>query len=246
MEIEHLKTSNLRNEEHFQFDTEFTGLVQTHTPAALGIVQDFTAYLPLFESENEALKLIRASSYTKDLADADYKRDETYRGMYGIVKTASNHFRDDVKQAGMRLRVVMDNFNSVAELPYDQETATLGHLLDNLTGNFAADLALTGIAEWANELRNQNTAFNTLLQTRYSESAGKTQVNLRATRLAMDVVYNRMVKRINALMLINGETAYTTFVNELNQRIQHYNSMLAMRKGRSSKGDNPPIEVVQV
>ena len=240
MEIENLKITNLRNEEHFQFDTEFRALVTTHTPAALSIEKDYTAFQLLFESENEALKNIRASSFTNDLADADQKRDETYRGMFGMVKTASNHFRDDVKQAGMRLHVVMDNFDAVASLPYDQETATLTHLLDNLVNNYAADLALTGIAEWADELRAQNTAFGTLLQTRYTESAVKTQVNLRATRLAMDAVYNRMVKRINALMLVNGEAPYKSFVAELNQRIQHYNNLLALRKGRNSKEPDAP------
>lgn len=235
MEIENLKLTNLHNEEHFQFDAEFKGLVETHKAANLGIEQDFASYITLFNSEDEALKNIRASLHTKNLADADFKRDETYRGMYNMVKTASNHFRDDVKQAGIRLRTIMENYSNVASLPYDQETATLGHLLESLTAANATDLALTGIAEWVAELQAQNTAFNTLLQTRYTESAGKTQVNLRETRLAMDEVYHRMVKRINALILINGDSTYADFVTDLNLRIQHYNNLLALRKGRNKK-----------
>jgi hypothetical protein len=43
------------------------------------------------------------------------------------------------------------------------------------------------------------------------------------------------VKRINALIEVNGEADYAEFTTELNQRIDKYSKLLAQRKGRNAK-----------
>ena len=51
MEIRTLRKSKLRNEEHFQNQTEFKDLIIKFTPALLGIVNEYAAYEPLHAAE---------------------------------------------------------------------------------------------------------------------------------------------------------------------------------------------------
>ncbi len=43
-------------------------------------------------------------------------------------------------------------------------------------------------------------------------------------------------------LIVNGEAAYTEFVNELNQRIENYNLVITQRKGRNAKEDGDEKE----
>ena len=74
MKITSIDNTQLRNEEHQQFQTDFKGLVEINTPATLSIAVQFTAYLPLSANEGEALSVIRRSAVTDDLTDADIRR----------------------------------------------------------------------------------------------------------------------------------------------------------------------------
>ena len=44
MNITFIDNTKLRNEEHYQFQTDFKSLVEKNTPATLGIAVQFTAY----------------------------------------------------------------------------------------------------------------------------------------------------------------------------------------------------------
>jgi len=62
MKIQSFKTHNLRNNEHFQFHTEFRDLVSTHGAENLKIKPLYDAYLPLYGRVDEALKKKEARS----------------------------------------------------------------------------------------------------------------------------------------------------------------------------------------
>ena len=99
MKITAIDNTKLRNEEHYQFQTDFKGLVEKNTPAALGIAVQFTAYLPLYDNEGEALNVIRRSAVTDDLSDADILRDSTFRGVTDAVKAALEAYVQSEQQS---------------------------------------------------------------------------------------------------------------------------------------------------
>ena len=65
---------------------------------------------------------------------------------------------------------------------------------------------------------------------------------MKETRVAVDQCYHEIVERINALIIVNGATAYASFVNELNARIGAYNQMLALRKGKKDAKDDKQVD----
>jgi hypothetical protein len=67
----------------------------------------------------------------------------------------------------------------------------------------------------------------------------RTELKAKEVRNEIDKVYQLIIKRINALMLIEKNPVHETFIRQWNARIKVYNDLLAQRKGRSeAKKDN--------
>ena len=167
-------------------------------------------------------------------------RDVTFKGLAGTVTSALNHFNPDVKAAAARLEALFDTYGDVFGKPYDQETAAIIKLTAELEGAYAADVATLGIAGWVAELKTQNQAFDALKKSRYTENTAKPQQNLKLARVETDNAYRAIMKRISALVEINGGEAYAGFIAQLNQRITNYRLILAQRKGRSAARGKAP------
>lgn len=237
MELNALKLNDLRNEEHSNFYLDFRMLVAQYTPAALGIELKYPAYQAAFDVETQALNVVQGSVLTDELFLADSGRDETASGLTGTIRSALNHFNPEMRAAAKRLMLLLDTYGNLATKPYDQETASITKLVSDLEGPYAADVATLGVGGWVAELKARNNAFVSLKNMRYGEDTLKPQQNLKVARQETDTAYRAIVKRINALIEVNGDTAYNGFVTALNQRIEHYQLVLAQRKGRNAKDD---------
>lgn len=237
MELKSLKLKNLRNEEHYKFNLDFENLVTQFTPETLGIQTLYPAYQAASGYEIAALNVVQGSALTDELFGADSSRDSLCSGFTGTIKSALNHYDDDVRVSASRLKLLLDTYGNLTTKPYDQETAAIIKLVDELEGSYAADVAKLEVTGWVTELKNQNLVFDNLKNTRYAENAAKPQQSLKEARLATDKAYRAIFKRLNALIEVNGEEAYADFVTELNQRIENYKKVLAQRQGRNAKSN---------
>jgi hypothetical protein len=242
MEIQPLHLSILRNEEHYQFNIDFSNLVTNYSAATLGITVLYPAYQAAFAIETNALDVVRGSAISDDLADVDAQRDLTFSGLDSSVKSMLFHFDAATKAAALRVEKLLDTYGKVPDKPYDQETGAITKLVNDLQGNYSNDATLLGINAWVIELQRLNIQFDTLKNSRYAEGAAKPQENLKLARKQTDKVYKDIVKRINALVVINGETEYKGFVTDLNERIVNYNNLLAQRHGRNAKAKGDDAE----
>lgn len=237
MQLENLKLTNLRNEEHFQFNTEFNGLVIRFTPAALGIEEKYAIYLPVYNKESEALDVVRKSDKTDNISDADDIRDGTNSGLHLMVEAHTYHWDDKKREAAQRIMIVLDRFGNINKKGYAAETAAINNMWTELTTSYSDDVALLKLSGWLDELKSNNEAFEALTQERYADEATKTKLKMKEVRKVLDDAYRNITRRVNALVVVNGAEAYAPFINELNQRIEKYNLIIAQRKGRNNKQD---------
>jgi len=241
MEIKTLSLTSLTNEDHFKFMTDANGLIVISTAVALSIVTEYNLYSDLLPKEQEALNFVRKSTLSDKLLDADIVRDTTLKGMKKVIEGGLKHFKPAVRNAAQRLMVLLDTDGNIPAKAYDKESAAIIKLISDLKGTYAADVALLGIGEWVIELEANNNAFDALMIGRYNEQDDKTRLRMKEVRREMDVAYRAITKRINALIVVNGETAYTDFVNKLNLRIDAYKNAMTRHNG---KGDIPPPDAV--
>ena len=237
MEIKNFTMTKLRNEEHFQFQTEFCSLINKETPLALGIAGQYATYQVQYDNESEALNVIRKSSFYQQITEANVERNNTFRGLSYSIKSSCLHFNPVIKQAALRVKIVFDQYTTLTQKSFNQETASINNLISRLNHDFPTEVTTLGIADWLTHLQTENTAFDTLMSSRHSEDASKTQLRMEQVRLNVDAAYQAITKRINALIELNGDAAYNLFVSELNDRIDFYRNNLAIRSGKNTKDD---------
>ena len=241
MEIQKFDLHSQRNAAHYQFQTDFNSLVIKYSPQALGIFEDYTAYQPLLQDEGVALVAITKSATTEEIETGDKNRDFTFRGTADKVTNSLNHFDPQVREAAKRVKVIFDAYGNLAPKRDDEESGLITSLIEDLRTKVPADIATIQLIDWVAELERLNNAFIALQATRNSEEAKKSELRMKNVRVVVDAAYNKIVKRINALIIVNGEAPYAEFVKELNVRIGRAQDSIALSKGKATK--TPDTEV---
>lgn len=235
MKIERTNLSKLRNNEHFQCQTEFKALVEEYNAVTLKIENLFNnSYLPLYAEEDEAILKISKNTFTEARTQADQQRDNTFRGMVDMNKAALNHFHPVTVESAKRLKILFDTYGNISRLPLQEETSAIYNLLQELKGNFSNDVDVLGLRDWMNKLQMDNNAFEALTKESYDEDASKTELKVKEVRTEIDKVFRQIIERLEALMLIEGEENYLDFVRKLNVQLEKYSNTLAQREGRNA------------
>ncbi|MDR2064209.1 MAG: DUF6261 family protein [Prevotellaceae bacterium] len=232
MKISKIKFILLRNEEWFQFMTEFKDLAEKLTPETLGISGLFTQFLTAYADADVAADIIRKSPETAQMQEADRKRDVTFRGLADAVSAFGHHFNAGKRQAAEELTIVLDHFGNLAQKPSNEETAGIYNLLQELNGKYAPQMQLLALGDWAQELEQNNIDYETLVKQRNTELAERPKLRMTDVRRQTQDIYSKITERIEALAVVNGEDAYVPFVDELNVFVKRYNSIINQRQGR--------------
>ena len=235
MEIASLYLHSQRNAGHYQFQTDFNSTIIKYTPQALGIVEDYATYTPLLKDEGVALVAITKSATTEEVETADKNRDFTFRGLADKVTNSLNHYDLTVREAARRVKVIFDGYGNLAPKPADEESGLISSLIADLRTKVSAEIETLAIVDWIAELERLNNVFIALEATRNSEEASRTELRMKQVRVEVDAAYKKIVKRINALIVVNGEAPYAEFVKELNARISRAQDSIAISKAQTAK-----------
>ena len=232
MKISTLYSYALRNNEHFQFQTEFKELCETFDLEILKIDSIFTEkYLPLYADLDEAIFKIIKNTITDSRIDTDMTRDSYYRGISDTVKAGLNHFDSTVVAAARRISIPFNTYGNVAQLPLNEETSAIYNLVQELRAYYFNELAILNLDQWIDELEAVNKLYEQLVKSGFEEDASKTELKVKQTRTEIDKIVRAIFTRIEALIEIGGEDAYTDFVRRLNLIINKYANILAQRQG---------------
>ncbi|MGL5912573.1 MAG: DUF6261 family protein, partial [Bacteroidales bacterium] len=177
---------------------------------------------------------IRKSSYTQQIADADAQRDTLFRGFVDTIKSAHNHFNPNSREAARKLQIALDHYGNIAQKSYDEQTAAVYNLLQDLNEKYALDISLLNLGEWVEHLQSSNIAFSELIKERDDESGSSSNLQVRTVRIDISKIYRDMLNRVDALVLINGAAKHEGYINDLNARTERYEQNQAQRKGRKS------------
>jgi hypothetical protein len=125
MKFRRFRIDDWKNEEWFQFHTEFKTLAEPYSPATLNIDALYATFLTLYANADAALEIIRKSATTEQLAEADHARDVVFRGFSDSVKAGLSHFNPAKREAARRLEIVINHYGNIARKSYDKETAAI-------------------------------------------------------------------------------------------------------------------------
>jgi hypothetical protein len=236
MKAKKMHMPSLRNDEHYQFMTEFRLLIERYNPQELKIELWFAAFLTLHAQEDEALKKINKSLFTEKIEDADKSRDDIFRGMIDTNKGLLKHFSPGVRDAAKQLKIVFDTYGNLAPKPLNEQTSAVYNLVQDLNGRYAPDVTTAGIKMWVDELETSNNTVADLVRDRFEEAELRTDIVLRQKRGEVDEAYRAVIARVEAFAVVDDNAAlFLEFIRSLNIVIDKYNDILAQRKGRNKK-----------
>jgi hypothetical protein len=238
MKITSIHAIHLRNNEHFMFHTEFRELVAKHGAEALKIRSQFETYLALFDRVAKGNKKIKKSALTAEMQEADRARDIVWSGIVKMNSVALKHYNPDIKKAAQRLKIIFDTYGSNPRMPLIEQTLAINNTLHELQGKHKADVISIGIEKWVSELQARNNDFIKLMKDRFDETASQSDVVLREARALLDDAYRTIIKRINALVVVEGVEQYEQFIRSLNTVIDEYASAIARRSGKKKAADS--------
>ncbi len=222
MDIYTFSISRLRNLAHFEFHSEVKQLINKNTAEKLNIVEAFATFTDLLDKEKEGLEVIRQHKLTAQLTELDEKRDHVFSGVVANIKSLTNHFDEQKQIKAQELEKALKNYGNLSIKTYNEETAGLEKLTDELLTNYNDELTALKLVEWVTHLQTLNNEFKELMLSRNDELTEKEPIHMRSVRKEIDNVYHLMVKRVEASALLNGEDDFKDFINELNGRIVYY------------------------
>ena len=88
-------------------------------------------------------------------------------------------------------------------------------------------------------LKTKEEAFLAAAAARTEADAARQVGIVKETRTAAEAAYRSLVDTVNALAMINGDTAYATFIDHVNAMIERQKAISKARSTRAKKEDEP-------
>ncbi|MDR1865118.1 MAG: DUF6261 family protein [Bacteroidales bacterium] len=230
MKITRLYFQYLRNEAHYQFLTLVRKLFISRPEAAAIVADLLPSFNELVDLEGTLTDAVKASELTQELAEADQRMDRYIVGINTAVESALHHYDANMVKAAKAIEIRLKSFRGeIEKKPYEEESAAVHILLTDLQGAYAPQVSLLNLNGWVAELDAAHAEFDRIFDLRNLARASKPQQRLRDVRKEAEAAYRRIVERIDAYGVLNGEQNTALFVAELNEKVAYFNDHIHRR-----------------
>lgn len=269
MKIEKANRHYLHNEEWLSMYVDYRLEVDKYGAATLKIKPLYDLFLPLFDKADKHLLVLRKSVFTQQMKEADKDRKVSFQSLVNTTHSmlALNQSEPAKKAAAIRMNNLLTQYKQRGvKGGYDEETSGVYNLLQDLDGQYRADVTLLNMTDWVEALRQAETRFTAARAQRMKENTEKPLEPLADIRLQVDGLYDNMMNIIDAQLVIDGlggdvvvdpndlktgiyeedtpeelkgNVTYN-FAVSWNVVVKHYRDLLAARSGRAAAKKKDP------
>ena len=228
--ISDYRMSKLNNAEHLAFHMEAKAFIEECGATNISAVEELTQYAQAIEGEVAIVNRQTASSITGDLEAKDTERDGLLSYLFASVDNAKNAPMDAFKEAYKQLIPVMSPYRGIASKTNAQESAEITGLLHDLKAEKLANhIASLNLENILTLIEKANGEYMALDQQRTSEVPSK--ADSKAIRLKTDDVYESIVDKTNATLILmpndNAKTLAQNLNNHIDKTKASYNRRMA-------------------
>jgi hypothetical protein len=214
----------------FTTDTE-RQITEAGGAEVLGITSLYPILSELSLNLRKTFQSSAKNPVTADKEAAEGYRDNRYSALVAFVRNASHDSNAEISAAAESIMDVINNVGNPVNIGDSKATAELYNLVARLSP-LSHQINLIGASARLQELENANREFERLQNEWYKAGAKKISGNILSIRQQLAPVYKSIIYRINALIEINGDAQYKSFVDAHNKMIEYYRNIVAQRKGR--------------
>lgn len=221
-EIGTISLGRMNNGAHYLYISNVLARAEADTKVSEKAATQVAALKSTAAQEDKDLKLSQKSLLTDDIAAADHDRDLLFGGYKKAVKGFLNLPVENLAKAAKVLNQHIIDYDIDPQGQLDKETGLLVNFISDLEGKYAEQVATLSLTPFVTNLKEVNERVRTLTADRTEERMTIAVGALKASRKASDEAYRTLVKWVNALALIEGETEYADFIDYVNTEITHY------------------------
>lgn len=234
-EIENFYLKNLGNGQHLAFHRQMLTYIEKKTAAALNVEETFETYKQQFDKEQAAFMPQRKSAFSDDITAAHQQRGKVYQGLKHVLKASTFQWDENKASVAKFMLAVLKHFGDISKKGKLGATGAAASLTSTCKKNYATELALLGATEWIDALEEANEQVKALMDKRNSELAKLPDVRMVDVRPEVDEAYHSLIRRVNAMVNLQGIEQFAEFVNTANAIISDYRLKLAQHLGRLAK-----------
>ena len=221
-EIGSISLVNMNNAAHFLFVSNMADRAEKDSAVAEKCAEQVAALRAAVTAEDDNLQLSAKSLITDKIADADKERDRLYSGYKKAVGGYADFPDAAMADAAKILSQHIKDYKINPQMQLDKETGLLVNFVQDLEGKFAEQVKTLSLGAFVEKLKTANETVRELTGQRTDERSAKTAGALKTARAASEEAYKTLVQHVNAHALIEGDAAYSAFIDYANTEIEHF------------------------
>ena len=241
MKIDVFNVNSLRAEDDFGY----LGFVKRKLPLlpltdsaagyTVGLKEAANKFTAAVDEFDDVLEKAKSLPSTKEATKKDEERDKAWAVMRAYVRVSKGHPNAEIADFALKAEEVFLRYGDMMPLAHQEETARMHNLVQDLKALDTTKMNQAGFTPFLTDLEQKATAYVTISDTQSSEHGRRMVGIVKEKRAEADTAYRRLVETVNALIIVNGETAYKEFVLDMNGRIDQNKTMLANRRTVADK-----------
>jgi len=224
--------SRLRNSQHLFLMTEFIRLVLDSTVAKLGLESYFPGFQTAVDAETVAIEVEHGSMFTEKIDELIVLREKYYGAYLKLIDNGLDHFDQTVVDAAKLLERLHTKYSLILHKTKAEKMTDFANLSGELKKPEYADAVLKiGAVVWTAKIQEINDLCTVHVDSRDKEGSVRPDGNVHDARMVVDSIYNTMIERINASVIMNGQADYAEFIDQLNLKIENLKNTMAQQQG---------------
>lgn len=236
--IQSVPKSKMTNSELINFSLLIINHIGESDFSVLKFKSAYNLFLEGYKNFDNSLNKISKTSYWAQVRVLKTKANESRSSLYNLVLAESKSQDTEIRDAAKILLEMLKPFNKMARMRYNDFLRYLDKLINSCESDkYKALITKVGLEkriEGLRKLHNDALVLEKLLID--DEGLNKRKRKPAITRNELEVSYEKLVKRLNALAEIDGDSEYLELFAWWNALIDRYRIIISQRLGANKVG----------
>lgn len=230
MEIKVISLERMNNGAHFTYMTNVLNRAEADEHIKVDAATQVADLKAALAVEDKYFKTSDKNLKTDIIAAADAERDKLCRNYLKTLKALMNMPDETIANSAKALVQMFIDYEFDPDAQLDKQTGILLNMVADWEGKHAQDVTNTNTGKFVELIKAANEKVHSLMVERSDEQKEIPVGALKSARKQTDIAYRALVKMVNALIMVNGETDYADFVKFLNYEIKRYKEEVLNQK----------------
>ena len=230
VEIKQIDLAHMNNGAHFTYMTNVLNRAEADEHIKVDAAKQVADFKAALAEEDKYFKVSDKNLKTDIIAAADAERDKLCRNYLKTLKALMNMPDETIANSAKALVQMFIDYKLDPDEQLDKQTGILLNMVSDWEGKHAQDVTNTNTGKYVELIKAANERVHSLMVERSDEEKEVPVGALKSARKQTDIAYRALVKMVNALIMVNGETDYADFVKFLNYEIKRYKEEVLNQK----------------